>query len=134
MKSLVVEDDLLSQQVVQEIIQEYGPVQIAENGKEAIKAVEIAFKENQPFDLVCLDLIMPEMGGVETLKTIRAIEEKKKIFPSDGMKIIVITVIDNIKSVSKAYYEMCDGYVCKPITKHSLLDEIKKHNLIEIDD
>ena len=42
-----------------------GEVDMAANGKEAVMAVELAFDEHQPYDLIFLDIMMPENDGIQ---------------------------------------------------------------------
>lgn len=86
MKSLIVEDDFTSRFVLQEFLAPYGQTHIAVNGKEPMEAVGISAKENKPYDLICLDIMMPEMDGHAVLKAIRIIEEEKGIFLEHGVK------------------------------------------------
>jgi two-component system chemotaxis response regulator CheY len=68
MKILVVEDDFTSRILLQRYLSSYGDCHIAINGKEAVGAFKDSLKENQPYDLICMDIIMPEMSGQEALK------------------------------------------------------------------
>ncbi len=130
MKSLIVEDDFLSRELLIEILEVYGPVQYAVKGKEAINLIEASLDNHTPFDLICLDICIPEMNGHEVLKQIRLMEEEKKIISPKGSKIIMTTILNDIKNVSKAYFELCNGYLTKPIKKNQLLDELNKLRLI----
>ncbi|MCP4723596.1 MAG: response regulator [bacterium] len=130
MKVLIVEDDFTSRLLLQEMLKEFGTTHVAVNGKEAVEAVRIAVKSDEPYDLICLDIMMPEMDGQTALKEIRKIEEERGIFSSDGSKIIMTTALDKIESVITAYKGLCDGYLTKPIDKTKLLDNLKQLNLI----
>jgi len=128
MKSLIVEDDFIGRLLLQELLSPYGKCHIAVNGREAVSAHSIALDAGQPYDLVCLDIMMPEMGGHEALKEIRALEEVKEIDSTQVAKIVMITALSDIKNVSAAYQRLCDGYVVKPVDKEKLLgllDELK---------
>ncbi len=131
MKTLIVEDDLTSRLFLQQILQVYGVVHIAVNGKEALEAVKIALQANEPYDIICLDIMMPEMDGHVALKKIRALEEEEYFFPVDGTKIIITSMLKDIKNVSKAFNEMCDYYMSKPIEKQQLIEQLKKFKLID---
>ena len=77
MKTLIVEDDFTSRLLLQEILKIYGPVHIAVNGKEAVDAVHLALELGEPYELICLDIMMPEMNGQESLGKIREMEEAR---------------------------------------------------------
>ena len=130
MKTLIVEDDFISRVLLQELLKNYGPAHIAINGKEAVAAVEAALEKNEPYDLICLDIMMPEMDGQSALKEIRAKEEAKGIISSNGSKIVMTTALKDTKNVSTAYYSLCDAYLVKPIEKAKLLEELHRLSLI----
>ena len=131
MKTLIVEDDFTSRLLLQELLKSYGPVHIAVNGREAIAAVRLALKAVEPYDLICLDIMLPEMDGHEVLQQIRALEEARDISLTCGAKIVMTTTLGDIKNVAAAYRELCDGYLVKPIGKAKLLDELRRLRLIE---
>ena len=130
MKTLIVEDDFTSRLLLQELLKGYGPVHIAVNGNEALDAVQKALEADEPYDLICLDIMMPEMDGQEALRKIRSIEEDRGIFSSEGSKIMMTTVMADLKNVSTAYMNLCDAYLTKPIQKSVLGQELRTLKLI----
>ncbi len=131
MKTLIVEDDFTSRLLLQELLKSYGPFHIAVNGKEAVEAARTALEASEPYDFICLDIMMPEMNGQEALRRIRADEELRGIWSTDGAKIVMTTALDDLKNVSVSYQNLCDGYLTKPIQKAKLLEELRKLKLIE---
>ncbi|MCP5053853.1 MAG: response regulator transcription factor, partial [bacterium] len=99
MKILIVEDDFYSRRLLQRILAPYGECDIAVNGQEAVEAFKHSLGEEFSYDLICLDILMPVMDGQETLKKIREIEETRGIYGDDGAKIIMISVMDDNKSI-----------------------------------
>lgn len=130
MKSLIVDDDFFSRRILQTILSSYGECHVAVDGKEAIFAVEQAIAEESPYDLICLDIMMPEMDGQEVLKTIRQIESRKNISGNDGVKIIMTTALDDSGNIKEAFREQCEAYLIKPISKSKLLKIIEDFGLI----
>ena len=130
MKTLIVEDDFTSRLILQEILLEYGTCHIAINGKEAVEAARMALDAGEPYDLICMDIMMPEMDGQEALQLIRADEDDMNDSVADGTKIVMVTALDDIKQVFKAYSSLCDGYLTKPIDQSKLLDTLKRLALI----
>ena len=128
MKSLIVEDDFTSRLLLQELLAPYGECHVAINGREAVSAYHMALDAGKPYDLVCLDIMMPEMDGHAALKEMRALEELKGIDSTYGARIIMTTSLGDVKNVAAAYMAMCDGYLVKPVDKAKLLgllDELK---------
>ena len=125
MKILIAENDFVCQRLLQKLLTPYGEVHIAMNGKEAIEAYRLAMKENRPYDLVCLDIIMPEMDGHTVLKKIRNRKGEK-----GSAKIIMTTALADPKNVVTAMREHCDGYLIKPIAKETLISKIRSLGLL----
>jgi two-component system, chemotaxis family, chemotaxis protein CheY len=131
MKTLIVEDDFTSRLLLQEFLKSYGPSHIAVNGREAVEAVRRSLEAGEPYDLICLDIMMPEMDGQEALQQIRGQEEFRGILSSKGVKIVMTTALGDLKNVSAAYESLCDAYLTKPIQKAKLLEELHKLGLIQ---
>lgn len=130
MKILIAEDDFTSRLLLLTLLKNYGQIDIAMHGKEAVEAVRLAIEGGKPYDLICLDIMMPEMDGQQALKAIRNLEETHGILLSNGAKIVMITALDDLKNVGVAYHSLCDAYLTKPIHKAKLLEELRKLMLI----
>ena len=125
MKTLIVEDDPPSRLLLQGILKAFGAIDVAENGKEAVESVRLALEADEPYDLMCLDTMMPEMDGQEALKEIRLIEEKKGIAGPDRVKIVMTTALADKTNVIKASQHQCDCYLIKPCGREKLLQELR---------
>jgi two-component system chemotaxis response regulator CheY len=126
MKTLIVEDDFTSRVLLQEILKKDGTVHVAVNGKEAVEGVRAALDDGEPYDLICLDIMMPEMDGYQALKEIRAIEESRGIRSPDGSRIFMTTALSGMKNVVQAFNSSCDAYLLKPIEKAKLLERLQE--------
>lgn len=130
MKTLIVEDDFTSRVLLQALLAPYGESHVAINGKEALQAFGVAKEEGRQYDLICLDIMMPEMDGQEALKQIRDAEKADGIPEGKGVKIVMTTALGDPKNVMKAHYQVCNGYMVKPIDKGQLLELLKSFGLI----
>jgi two-component system chemotaxis response regulator CheY len=130
MKTLIVEDDFTSRLLLQEFLGIYGATHIAVNGREAMEAVRLSLESGAPYDLVCLDIRMPEMDGMEVLRQIRRHEELLSVDSAKASRIIMTTAVEDIKNVFDAYKNLCDGYLTKPIQKAKLLEKLREMKLI----
>lgn len=130
MKSLIVEDAATSRMLLLEILRPFGNVHTAEDGKGALAEYYLNKAKHDPFDLICLDIMMPGVDGQKVLKEIRRQEEKAGVRPGRGCRIIMTTALCDTENVMKALYELCDAYLVKPIKKNELLDQLMELQLI----
>ncbi len=130
MKILITEDDFITRRLLKIILSQYGECDIAINGVEAVFAFNLALKENNPYDLICLDLMMPELDGQQALKQIREIEANAGIGGLDGVKILIITAMDDKKNIVDAFHAGCEAYIVKPFDKQKIATELEKMGLI----
>ena len=130
MKILIVDDDLTSRVVLQEILNPYGECHMAMNGQEAIESFMLAWHEKPRYDLICLDIMMPGLDGQAVLKGIRDMEASEGIMPGDGVKIIMTSALSNKENVLTAFKEQCDAYLVKPIIKEKLLRHLREFGLL----
>jgi len=126
MRILIVDDDFTSRRLLQTFLSEYGQCDVAVNGKEAVEAYRNSMNEWDAYDLICLDIMMPEMDGQQVLKEIRQIEKGSGKDGLDGVKIIMTTALDDSDNIKQAFREQCEVYLVKPIEKQKLLDKLKE--------
>jgi chemotaxis protein histidine kinase CheA len=130
LRILVVEDDFASRLVLQSFLSRYGECHVAVNGTEGVEAVRSGLQHGRSYDLICMDIMMPEMDGVDAVRQMRALEEECEIFSTSGAKIIMTTAITDIKSVIRCFKVLCDSYLMKPINLADLLSQMKSYRLI----
>ncbi len=130
LKMLIVEDDFPSCKILEEYLSEYGDYTTVGNGAEGVEAFKNALDAGTPYDLVCLDIMMPEMDGHEALRTIRQIEQEHGIFEPGGVSVIMTTAKDRSRDMIEAFDEGCASYIVKPIDQEKLVAEMQKLDLI----
>ena len=132
LKILIAEDDFTCRKLLQSFLSEYGDCFVAINGQEAIDAVKESIEDGKPYDVICLDIMMPEVDGHEALETIRKIESEYGIMGLDGVKVIITSALDDSTNVMGAFRAGCEAYIVKPISKQDLLDEMEKLGLLNL--
>jgi len=130
-RALLVEDDFTSRLVLQTFLNRYGECHIAVNGREAVEAFRSALEHGDRYDLICMDIMMPEMDGREAVRQVRSIEEAHGIFSSSGAKIIMTTAVDDLKEIINCFRELCDAYLIKPIDLGQLLCHMRCFQLVD---
>jgi two-component system chemotaxis response regulator CheY len=124
-KFLIVDDDSVCRKLLHTILTPHGECDLAADGAEAIDAVRLALAEGQPYDLICLDVMMPGIDGHEALKSIRRMESQCGIHGSDGARIIMTTALADSKHCIQAFLQGCESYMTKPIQAEKLLEQVR---------
>ena len=130
MRTLVVDDDATSRFYLQEILTPYGEVHSCVDGAEAVQAFQRSVEQGNPYQLICLDIMMPTTSGVQALQEIRQAEALMNPGHGPAVRVLMTTAKDDSKTVVTAFREQCDGYLVKPITKSKLLDSLRSLALI----
>lgn len=114
---LLVDDDPMNTMLLRSVLKAEGyHTQEALSGAEALAKVEV-----QSFDLILLDIMMPEMNGFEVCSSIKQNASKKDI------PIIFITARNDIESISTAFEVGGVDYITKPFKKTELLARVSTH-------
>jgi len=115
MKILVVDDEALIRDMIKRGLSQMGgfSVEVAQNGLEAIEKIE-----KDVFDLVLTDLKMPEMDGLELLKTIKGTRPE--------VMVILMTAYGSIETAVEAMKIGANDYITKPIDLNELILHISK--------
>jgi len=130
MKILIAEDDLVSRKFLSKVLSKYGECDMVIDGLEAIDAYMMSMREEDPYDLICLDIMMPKVDGVKVLKIIRDLEMQKGIPMEERVKIIMTTALGETKIVQTSFDYGCDAYASKPIDITKLVEVMEKIGLI----
>ena len=119
---LVVDDDFLNRKLILGILQKHAHCDVAAGGKEAIEAFKASFSGEKPYDVILLDVAMPDVDGIEVLKQIRAFEESKGVLLGHGIPIIMVTA--HKTTFMSSFNEGCDDFMLKPIDGAALIKKI----------
>ena len=136
-RSLIVEDDLTTRTVLTEFLSQFGPCESVEGGGAAIEKFLAALVEGSPFDLVCLDIRMPGVNGLNTLAILRRHEAtahqaviESGVEPHRA-RMIMTTSVTSQEAMDKATRRLCDAYLTKPVTLEMLRDTLVGFGLID---
>ena len=121
-KILIVDDILQNIQVLGSTLARHKyQIAYAENGKKALSVVKF-----NKFDLILLDIMMPELDGFEVCKQIKSDETTKEI------PIIFLTAKTDTESITKAFELGGQDYLTKPFNAQELLSRVKTHLILKI--
>ena len=131
MKILLAEDDFTTRKYMANFLSKYGSCDVTVDGMEAVDAFMLALEEEEPYDLVCLDIMMPVMDGYQALMGIRNLEKEKNIPDDKRVKVIMATALNEEKNVKMAFDLGCTIYSGKPIDQAKFEQALKKIGLID---
>lgn len=132
MRFLVVDDETTSCIALCGLLSKHGDCTCAENGAQALEIVEEALAQDRPFDLICLDIMMPGKDGHEVLADLRRLEDEHEGAPAARSRVIMVTASCDPGDVLKGI-EGWDAYLVKPVSADVLNSELIHLGLLEAD-
>ncbi len=127
MRALIVEDDNTCRVVLNRILTGYGECVMTDDGAAALDMFREAHNDGEPFDLICLDIQLPDVDGHAVLHGIREFEDGLGLQGTRGTKVIMVTALRDAQNVLGAFRTGCEGYVVKPVDRakiHAQLHEL----------
>lgn len=129
---LVVDDDELGREPIALYLQGIADCKMAENGLRAVQMFREAFESGNRYDLIILDIVMPEMDGHAAAKEIRLIEKEAGISICEGVNIIVISSLNTPHDVIQAYLAASSAaHIVKPVQPDKLRKILNKLGISE---
>jgi two-component system, chemotaxis family, chemotaxis protein CheY len=131
MKCLIVEDNDLAREGLKFFLADHAEIETAVNGRDAVERFQKALSGPAPFDLVLLDIIMPEMDGQQALKLIRQMEQVSGAAGQRKAIIIMTTALNSPENMEEALWEGdCTDYLVKPIVRADLMAMLRRYRLL----
>lgn len=127
MKTLIVDDEAISRTILADILAPLGTVMATGRGRNAVRLYRQALDASIPFDLILLDISMPDMDGREVLRSIRQLEKSVKV--SRPVKVVVASARMNRSVIRECIDCGCNDYVTKPVSESRLLKRLRKIGL-----
>ncbi len=127
MKVLIVEDEYISRTLLSEFLSPYATCDTAADGKEALDLLTKAYEDNDRYDLVCLDIMMPEMDGHAVLSNLRRMEHERNVGDDKMTTVFMTTALDDAQNIMNAFtLGRCQAYLIKPILRNRLEAHIRE--------
>ena len=131
MRVLIVDDDQFSSRILEGLLSRHGACSVAANGQEALAMFQQGHEAKSPFDLIMMDIMMPEINGLQVVQSIRENEAAMNLSLPQRVKIIMTTSLDDPRTVIKALFESdANSYLTKPVTVQKIGDELRNLKLI----
>lgn len=121
MRILLIDDEPVALTKLELMLAKVGTCDTATSGIAATECFVKAIADNQPYDLVTIDIELPDITGLDLLDRFCLLEKKNVIAPA---KKIMVTAHSNVDYVVKARNQ-CHAFVVKPLRKATLLEKIE---------
>lgn len=122
MRILIVDDDLANCQLIKHLLIPYTEPDIVDDGVKAVNAFFEAHQNKNPYDIIFLDIMMPEKDGHEVLKEIREWESNNLSYGIGEVKIVMVSALDSKDHILSSFKEGCEYFLVKPISRSKVMN------------
>lgn len=124
-KILIVEDSLPNLDILQEMLKSEAECVCARTGREAIEKFNESLRTKEFYNVILLDIGLPEISGIRLLQKIRLSESRAGIPLGEGIPIIMVTASKD--RFIEAFDEGCHDYILKPVDPELLFRKVRKY-------
>lgn len=129
LRFLIVDDEISSRIILQDILSDFGTIHIASDGNEAILAYKRSRIEQRPYDVILLDILMPGLDGREVAREIRRFDSA--LNKDRACKIFMTSSLDDKTFIDDMLRErVCDVYMVKPIMKKMIQEHFAGNEMV----
>ena len=122
MRILVIDDEFAALKKLEVLLSERGDCDAATNAAQAKELFTQAINEGKPYDLITIDIGLPDTSGLELLKFFSLLESKNPKLASKKIMVTGSAEADDVLDASK----YCDSYITKPIKREVLSQKLNQ--------
>ena len=126
MKILVADDEMVSRSKLQTIMSRFGRCKAVDGGDKAAREFEKAWEEKDAYNLVMLDISMPDLAGPEVLARIRTFERTRKVEESRRTVVVMVTSHAERHHIVSCLQRGCNDYIVKPFSMATIQDKMSR--------
>ncbi len=123
-KFLIVDDEIVNTLLLEKILANFGECISANSGEEALTEIENEIKAESHFDIIFLDIMMPNLDGHELLQRLRKTENENN---SPKSIVMMVSALDDADTVLQSFIYDCQEYITKPVRKATIVEKIQKY-------
>jgi two-component system chemotaxis response regulator CheY len=120
-RSLVIDDELVARSKVLIVLAGYGDADAVRTGAEALAAMRDAIRQHCPYDVITIDIDLPDTSGLRLLRELDLVERETGARPA---KKIMVSANATTDAVVQAARFRCDGFLVKPFRRERLIEEL----------
>jgi len=129
-KCLVVDDDELGREIIAQYLQSVPFVDTATDGQDAVGKFQAALTAGDPYELILLDIVMPDMDGIAAGKEIRKLEKELTLPADKQVKIVMLTALNTPQDVMQSMLSVqSSAYLVKPVEPEKVRKTISQLGL-----
>ena len=129
-KCLIVDDDELGREIIAQYLQSVPVVDTAIGGQDAIEKFQAALTADDPYELILLDIVMPDVDGIAAGKEIRKLEKGLSLPADKQVKIIMLTALNTPQNVMQSMLAVqSSAYLVKPVEPEKIRKTISQLGL-----
>ena len=131
MKILIVDDEIVSRTKLSLIMKNFGACDAVDNGKDALALFRTAHHKEEPYNLIMLDVNMPDMNGIEVLAEIREFDQDFQLAEENRAKILMVTSNRDRDRIVESIKSGCNDYIGKPFDIGIIRERLAKLGIYE---
>ncbi|OGG93658.1 MAG: hypothetical protein A2527_11080 [Candidatus Lambdaproteobacteria bacterium RIFOXYD2_FULL_50_16] len=120
MKILIVDDDEINRKLLLALVKPFGAIELAEDGQIGLNQFNLAWDKGEPYEVIFLDIMMPQMNGHDCLAALRKSETVRGLNKGEGAKVVMVTALGDAHNVMSAFSAGAEYYLVKPIQQRKL--------------
>ena len=133
MKTLVIDAEEAIKQSICGVFANNGTCDGATDGQMGLDLLKQAFKLKQPYTLVILDIVLPEVDGHTIIKRIREWELEQGVDPLNESKILVVSRRRDEPTILKAFRNGATGWISKPVAVEEIIHKLNNLRCVSKD-
>lgn len=124
------DDEFVALTKLTALLSKYGKCDAAANSSQALDLFDDAIFNFQPYNLITIDIELPGINGIDTLKKVREWEKRNNIQLEKGVKVMMMSAAEVSASTFPNLNEGCEEFIPKPFNGHSIAGILNRFGLI----
>ena len=121
MKILIIDDEMAALTKMKVLLSVYGECTMVTNAAQALQQCAKAIQNESPYDLITIDIQLPQTTGIDLMEAINKLESSRGIPAS---RKIMVTASGTKGNLVKATVKGCDGFIVKPVKRDILKEKM----------
>ena len=124
-KALIIEDEEVAREKLLMMMNKFADCSFSETGEGGLRSFSESLSSGNYFDIVLLDISLPDVNGKMVLKRIHELEQEQAVPVENKTKVVMVTASSSEEDLFGSIQNRCDDYLLKPVTEEILKDKLK---------